>query len=110
MDQSERLCDRIAIVYHGKVIALGTPGELILSLGGEQLVELTCDRPLAPAVFADMAEISGVRPQGDRLLLSARDPARSLPAILAAVAAQGAQLLELAVRHATLEDVFVKLT
>jgi ABC-2 type transport system ATP-binding protein len=110
MDEAERLCDRVAIVDHGKVIALGTPRELILGLGGEHLIELGCTPLLTAEAFAAIPEISAVRVQGDRLVLSARDPARSLPAILAAVAAHGAQLLELSVRHATLEDVFVKLT
>jgi ABC-2 type transport system ATP-binding protein len=110
MDEAERLCDRVAIVDHGKVIALGTPRELILGLGGEHLIELGCAPVLGAEVFAGMGEISAARLQGDRVLLSARDPAHSLPAILATVAAHGAQLLELSVRHATLEDVFVKLT
>jgi ABC-2 type transport system ATP-binding protein len=110
MDEAERLCDRVAIVDHGKVIALGTPRELILGLGGDQLIELTCEPRLPPAAFAEIGEVSAVSAQGDRLLLTARDPARSLPAILSIVAARSAQILELSVRHATLEDVFVKMT
>ena len=41
LDEAERLCDRVAIVDHGKVIALGTPHELIVSLGGEHMIEFT---------------------------------------------------------------------
>ncbi len=110
MDEAERLCDRVAIVDHGKVIAAGSPRELILGLGGDQLIELTLDPPLAVDAFADVVEASAVSAQGNRILLTAGDPARSLPAILALVAARCANLLELTVRHATLEDVFVKLT
>jgi len=110
MDEAERLCDRVAIVDHGKVIAAGTPRELILGLGGDQLIELTLDPALAVGDFAGLAEVSAVSAQGNRIMLTARDPARSLPAILAVVAARAAHLLELTVRHATLEDVFVKLT
>src|SRR5690606_13336869 len=43
MDEAERLCDRIAIVDHGRVIALGTPRELIASLGGEHIIEFTLE-------------------------------------------------------------------
>ena len=43
MDEAERLCDRVAIVDHGNVIALGTPRELIASLGGEHIIEFTLD-------------------------------------------------------------------
>ncbi len=110
MDEAERLCDRVAIVDHGKVIALGAPRELILGLGGDQLVELTCDPFVAPEEFAALPEVSAVTSQGNRLQLTARDPARSLPAILAIISARSSHLVELAVRHATLEDVFVKLT
>ena len=110
MDEAERLCDRVAIIDHGKVIAAGTPRELILGLGGDQLIELTLEPALAVADFAGVAEVSAIHAQGDRVMLTARDPARSLPAILAVVAARGANLLELTVRHATLEDVFVQLT
>jgi ABC-2 type transport system ATP-binding protein len=110
MDEAERLCDRVAIVDHGKVIAAGSPRELILGLGGDQLIELTLEPSLAVQDFAGVPEVSAVNAQGNRVILTARDPARSLPAILAVVAARGANLLELTVRHATLEDVFVQLT
>ena len=43
MDEAERLCDRVAVVDHGKVIALGTPRELIAELGGEHVIEFTLD-------------------------------------------------------------------
>ena len=110
MDEAERLCDRVAVIDHGKVIALGTPRQLILTLGGDQLIEIVTDPLLGATDFAAIEEVTEVRAHGVGLLLTARDPARSLPAILAAVASRGAQLKELAVRQATLEDVFVKLT
>ncbi len=43
MDEAERLCDRVAIMDHGKVIALGTPNELIATIGGEKIVEFAID-------------------------------------------------------------------
>jgi len=110
MDEAEKLCDRVAIIDHGKVIALGTPRELILGLGGDQLIELSSEPALRTDDFTGIPEVSEARASGNRLLLTAREPARSLPAILAVVSARRVILHELSVRQATLEDVFVKLT
>jgi ABC-2 type transport system ATP-binding protein len=110
MDEAERLCDRVIVIDHGKAIAMGTPRELILGLGGDQLIELTSDPGLTPQDFMGLTGVSTVQVSGRGLLFTAQDPARSLPAVLARVTALGAHLLELAVRQATLEDVFVRLT
>ena len=58
MDEAERLCDRIAIMDHGKIISLGTPRELIASIGAEHMVEFSVDRPVSTEA---LDRLEGVR-------------------------------------------------
>ena len=119
MDEAERLCDRVAIVDHGKVIALGTPRELIASLGAEQVVEfvLAGDNG-AGALDADvLRRIEGVRSArregGDDHAaweLRVGELHRTVPSLLAELTRRDLQLAELRTHSATLEDVFVHLT
>ncbi|HTQ38770.1 MAG TPA: ABC transporter ATP-binding protein [Pirellulales bacterium] len=114
MDEAERLCDRVAIVDHGRVIALGTPRELIASLGGEHVIEFTVNGDsqagnIEPAAFADLPAVSAVRLEDDRICLSVSEPHVALPALLERLDATHRELTGLTTRHASLEDVFVKL-
>jgi len=108
MDEAERLCDRVAVVDKGKVIALGTPPELIASLGGQQVVELATERPLSPEDLAGLASVRSSRRNADGVALTVEQLHVALPAILARADPFG--LTRLSTHHATLEDVFVHLT
>jgi len=114
MEEAERLCDRVAIMDHGKIIALGTPGSLIASLGAEHVVEFALADGAAHAPGADeLAALPGVRavrPAPDRTALTVAEVHRAVPALLALLERRGAELSLLATHHATLEDVFVTLT
>jgi ABC-2 type transport system ATP-binding protein len=112
MDEAERLCDRIAIVDQGKVIARGTPTELIASLGAEQMIEFASDGT-APLDLGALRGIQGVidaRVDAGTYSLQAKELHRAVPALLSYLAARGAPLTELRTHSATLEDVFVSLT
>jgi ABC-2 type transport system ATP-binding protein len=113
MDEAERLCDRIAVVDHGKVIALGSPAELIARLGGEHVIEfaLDGDGPRPPA--SEFAGLDGVRSAIDRqdgYELTVSEPHRALPRLIAHLESTGRHLARLTTRHVSLEDVFVSLT
>jgi ABC-2 type transport system ATP-binding protein len=111
MDEAEKLCDRVAIMDHGRVIALDTPRKLIASLGVEHLVEYATEgAPLAPAVLQQLRGVRAVSTVGDLTQLQVAELHQTLPALLDKLAAQGAQLTELRTHSATLEDVFVSLT
>ena len=114
MEEAERLCDRVAIMDHGKIIALGTPRELIASLGAEHVVEfaLADGAGRAPLVdeLAALPGVQAVRPAPDRCALTVTAVHRAVPALLALLERRGAELSMLATHHATLEDVFVSLT
>jgi ABC-2 type transport system ATP-binding protein len=113
MDEAEILCDRVAVVDHGKVIALGTPRELIGSLGAEHVVEFGL-APNTPTLDLDaLRALDGVRATrivagSYELQVSALH--RTVPALLAYLAGQCAELAQLTTHSASLEDVFVSLT
>jgi ABC-2 type transport system ATP-binding protein len=112
MDEAEELCDRVAIVDHGHTIALGSPAELIGTLGADHVVEFA----LAPDASFDTDFLRGlpgvrdVRVIDGRYELTVAELHRTVPALLAATAARDVELTELRTHSATLEDVFVGLT
>jgi ABC-2 type transport system ATP-binding protein len=114
MDEAERLCDRVGVVDHGKLIAIGTPRDLISSLGGKEVIEVTLEpgerAPLNEAEVAVLPGIHGVRRVGDGFALAADPLHVALPALVDHLRAAGLVLERLATRRATLEDVFVALT
>jgi ABC-2 type transport system ATP-binding protein len=113
MEEAARLCDRVAIVDHGKPIALGTPRELIASLGAEHVIEFAVeDAALAVSTEAlrSLPSVEGVAQEDGRWRLTVREVHRTVPALLAALAERGAAVSHLTTHHATLEDVFVALT
>jgi ABC-2 type transport system ATP-binding protein len=114
MDEAEKLCDRVAIVDHGRIIALGSPRELIASLGAEHVVEFTTvGTQLDPRDGSTLVALDGVqkmRMQDGRWSLETTELARTVPALLAELSRRGLKLGELATHSATLEDVFVSLT
>jgi ABC-2 type transport system ATP-binding protein len=114
MDEAERLCDRVAIVDAGRVIALGTPAELIATLGGDHVIEFSLEngamgRRIELGEFKALPGVSEARADEDRICLSVREPHVALPSVLAKLATANLELTSLATRHASLEDVFVKL-
>jgi ABC-2 type transport system ATP-binding protein len=113
MDEAERLCDRVGIVDHGKLIALGTPRELIASLGGQEVIEVKLASgagALDEAAVAKLPGVHGVRHVADMFALAADPLHVALPALVDHLRSRGQELERLATRHATLEDVFVSLT
>ena len=112
MEEAERLCERVAIIDHGRAIAMGTPRELIQSLGADHVVEfalgdgvvLEADR------LASIQGVQGVRGGDGQWSLTVGELHVAVPAILAELERRGATLAELRTHSATLEDVFVSLT
>jgi len=113
MDEAERLCDRLAIVDHGEIIAEGTPDELIARLGGHHVLEFSVSGNsggAAAEVWRALPGVESVRSEDGLVSLNVREPHRTIPALLEAVDHRGSQLLHLTTRQASLEDVFVRLT
>jgi ABC-2 type transport system ATP-binding protein len=108
MEEASRLCDRLAILDHGRVIARGSPAELIASLGAPHVVEV-----ITTPVLEDLAQIPGVvrvSNKADARVLAVNDVTATLPAVLEKARAAGVTVKNVSTREATLEDVFVHLT
>jgi ABC-2 type transport system ATP-binding protein len=114
MEEAERLCDRVAIVDRGKVIALGSPRELIAGLGGEHVIEfaLEADAKALPSSeqWSDLPGVISSRRGDGCYRLSVTEPHRVIPILLERVEEHAFRLTSLVTRHASLDDVFVKLT
>jgi ABC-2 type transport system ATP-binding protein len=113
MEEAERLCDRVAIMDYGKVIAAGRPAELIASLGVNHLVEFSSAEAAGNADLAALQTIDGIKQatvENGTVRIEAVELHRVLPALLEELRRQGVPLAELRTHSATLEDVFVSLT
>ncbi|HXY50352.1 MAG TPA: ABC transporter ATP-binding protein [Terriglobales bacterium] len=113
MDEAERLCNRLAIVDHGVIIAEGTPADLIDRLGGHHVVEFSVTgngNGQGVETWRTLPGVESVRDEDGLFSLNVREPHRTIPALLEVVDQQKAALLHLTTRQASLEDVFVNLT
>lgn len=110
MDEAEQLCDRVAIIDYGKIIAEGTPQHLIGTLGGSQVVEFESSIKMDEAFCKSLKGVSTVSSFDKRWRLSVTAQNETVPALIDALRAKGATLTHLATRQASLEDVFISLT
>ena len=111
MEEAERLCDRVAIFDQGKVIALGTPRELIASLGAEHVIEFELNEEPNAAIswINELPTVEKVEADEDRFKVTAGQPHELLPELFQSVRAKQLNLSSLTTRHTSLEDVFVNL-
>ncbi len=110
MEEAARLCDRVAIMDQGEIIALDTPQQLIAELRADQIVELSASGTLDPVQLGSLPAVRNVTARDGKLLLAVADIGLALPALLAVIDGAGLRLDEMTTRQATLEDVFVTRT
>ncbi len=110
IEEAERLCDRVAIVDRGQVIALGTPRELVRSSGKGTRLEVTLAQPVAPERLKQLEAVSDCLEAGGKYILHAQPPATGVAALLRFLEAERNTLLDLHIAPPTLEDVFVEMT
>jgi ABC-2 type transport system ATP-binding protein len=109
MEEADSLCHRIAIVDHGKVIALGTPAELKASIPGGYLLRLRFTRP-APGMAARLKELPGVSEvnlQGESADVYADRGGPLVPAVVTAASAEGVDLCDVHISEPSLENLFL---
>jgi ABC-2 type transport system ATP-binding protein len=110
MDEAHVLCDRIAIMDQGKLIALDTPGELVKNLQSDSAVEFRFEEE---EVDVDLEQIDGVKQVGsqkDVHVLYTDDLQKTLTSLIALASERQLKLVDLQTRTATLEDVFIHMT
>src|ERR1700760_4712823 len=113
MDEAERLCDRLAIVDHGQIIAEGSPADLIQRLGGHHVVEFSVSgnhTTAAMTAWRALPSVESVREDEGLIALNVKQPHLTIPALLEVIHEQDGKLQHLTTRQASLEDVFVNLT
>ena len=111
MDEADELCDRIAIIDHGRIVAMDSPGRLKASLGGE-VVLLRMPQCTEGCIEAlgQVPGVSSVRPQESGLILAVEEGASTIPRILDVARSQGTEVESVMLKMPTLEDVFIRRT
>ena len=112
IEEAERLCDRVAIIDSGKVVAIGTPKELIDGSVGKSSIDILCDASLSEVALPEWPDAvsSALSDGGRRLTVHSSRPARTLVEMVKWVDTQGIGLEDVHLSRPTLEDVFIELT
>jgi ABC-2 type transport system ATP-binding protein len=110
MEEAARLCDRVAIIDRGKIIARDTPAALIAELGAEQIVEVEVEGTLDDATLASLPGVTGHQRRGTTHVLTVEALAACLPALVSELERQQVRLQRMTSHEPTLEDVFVQRT
>jgi len=111
MEEAEKLCDELAIIDHGKIIARGTLAELRAEFGGNDLIQLSgsFDQAKVEQAVAELqAEVLSIN--SEVVMIAIKDGARNLPAVLAEISATGADIHDTRLSEPNLESLFLKLT
>ncbi len=110
IEEAERLCDRVAIIDRGKVIAAGTPRELVQGSGKGTRLEVRLSRPVAPDQLKSLDAVLDCRLTDGTYYLHANPVALAVASLIRFLEAEGNQLLDLHIAQPSLEDVFVDIT
>lgn len=110
MEEAERLCDRVAIIDHGEIIALGRPDKLIDQYFHEEAIEFQLDQPIDKDVLHQLAGATNSVIENGKVTVYSGSVSLTISALMEMAKQKDMKLTELYVRRATLEDVFLKLT
>jgi ABC-2 type transport system ATP-binding protein len=111
MEEAERLCDRVSILDHGRIVALDSPEKLIHSLGAEELIIFTVDSALPPAFEQAISKLGRMEKKGDQVVIHGKgNTAHLVSEVVSQLTQQGIQFRDLRTEQPTMEDVFLNLT
>jgi ABC-2 type transport system ATP-binding protein len=108
MDEAQRLCDRVALMDHGQIVAIGTPGQLAEEAGGGKRVRFVPGKPFDDQLLTDLPEVRSLDRQGRHVVVSGSG--RLVNAVILTLAAAGVTADDVELESATLEDAFIALT
>ncbi len=108
MDEAQRLCDRVALIDHGRIVAIGTPAQLAEEAGGGKRVRFVPDKPFDDELLTGLPEVTSLDRQGRHVVVSGSG--RLVNAVILALAAAGVAADDVELESATLEDAFIALT
>jgi ABC-2 type transport system ATP-binding protein len=110
VDEVESLCDRVAFLHRGRLLAEGTPEELVSSLEGVKRIVVTLRNPVEYAPVGEVSGVERVVPEGGNLVIHCEDRPGVVADVVGAIVRAGGDITDLSVRRPNLGDVFVKLT
>src|SRR5271155_4674837 len=110
IEEAERLCDRVAIVDHGKVVALGTPRELKAHSGGTTRIEVRLSKPEPDGGLKQLEGVADAREVDGAYVIHSKRPPQTIVALVKHLEAQGNELVSLEIASPSLEDVFIEMT
>jgi len=110
MEEAERLCDRVAIMDHGQIIALESPQRMIEQYFKESAIQFKMTNDPGEEALTNLTGVTKAVKEGDEIILYTNNIPSAISALLDLASAKSSELSELFVRQATLEDVFLKLT
>jgi len=110
IEEAERLCDRVAIVDHGKVIALGTPRDLKAHSGGTTRIEVRLSKPESNGTLKNLEGATDAREVDGIYVIHSKRPPQTIVSMVKHLEAQGNELVGLEIATPSLEDVFIEMT
>jgi ABC-2 type transport system ATP-binding protein len=108
MEEAERLCDRVALIDRGRLVAIGSPSELAAEAGGGKRVRFVPSQPFDDRLLTDLPEVRGIEHQGPHLLVTGTG--ELVNAVILTLAGAGVTAKDVNCVSATLEDAFIRLT
>ncbi|HKN77247.1 MAG TPA: ABC transporter ATP-binding protein [Candidatus Acidoferrum sp.] len=110
IEEAERLCDRVAIVDHGKVVALGTPRELKTRSGGTTRIEVRLAKPETDGALKSLEGVADARELDGAYVIHSHRPPKTIVDLVKHLEAEGNELVSLEIASPSLEDVFIEMT
>jgi ABC-2 type transport system ATP-binding protein len=110
IEEAERLCDRVAIVDHGRVIALGTPRDLKAHSGGTTRIEVRLSKPETDGALKKLEGAVDARELGGTYVIHSQRPPQTIVSLVKHLEAEGNELVSLEIASPSLEDVFIEMT
>jgi len=110
IEEAERLCDRVAIIDHGKVIAYGTPRELKARSGGTTRIEVRLSKPVLDGALKALEGVVDAREVDGSYVLHSQRPPQTIVAMVKHLESHGNELVSLEIATPSLEDVFIEMT